>query len=130
MADLEQLKQKYAPVIDMIGKFMPYGAWIEIIDLTGDKLHIKGTVPSTVVANRIWTEIKKVDPTYADLNHELVTNGGPTQPVTIKAGDTLSAISLLFYGNANKYPQICKANNIPDPNNVKIGTTLQLPVLD
>ena len=49
--------------------------------------------------------------------------------LTIKSGDTLSAISLLFYGNANKYPQIAKANNLADPNNVPIGTTLQLPVL-
>ena len=55
--------------------------------------------------------------------------GGDTQPVTIKSGDTLSAISLLFYGNANKYPQIAKANNLADPNNVPIGTTLQLPVI-
>jgi nucleoid-associated protein YgaU len=130
MADLDALKAKYAPVIAMIEKFVPYGATLEAVDLAGEQLHIRGTVPSTVVANRVWDQIKKVDPTYSDLHHEISTSGGETQPYTIKSGDTLSAISLLFYGNANKYPQIAKANNLADPNNVPIGTTLQLPVIN
>jgi nucleoid-associated protein YgaU len=130
MADLNALKQKYAPVITTIEKFVPYGATLDAVDLVGEQIHIKGTVPSTVVANRVWDSIKKVDPTYSDLKHEIGTSGGATQPVTIKSGDTLSAISLLFYGNANKYPQIAQANNIPNPNSVPIGTTLQLPVLN
>jgi nucleoid-associated protein YgaU len=129
MADLDGLKQKYAPVIEAIQRFVPYGATLQEVSLDGDRLLLKGTVPSTVVANRIWDHIKKVDPTYSDLEHQIATTGGETQPYTIKSGDTLSAISLLFYGNANKYPQIAKANNLADPNNVPIGTTLQLPVL-
>jgi nucleoid-associated protein YgaU len=129
MADLDQLKQKYAPVIETIERFTPYGATLDDVRLDGEKLIIKGTVPSTVVANRVWDHIKKVDPTYSDLEHQIATSGGDTQPVTIQSGDTLSAISLLFYGNANKYPQIAKANQLADPNNVPIGTTLQLPVL-
>src|ERR1700733_3684091 len=129
MADLDALKQKYAPVIEAIQRFVPYGASVQQVSLDGDRLLLKGTVPSTVVANRVWDYIKKVDPTYSDLEHQIATTGGETQPYTIKSGDTLSAISLLFYGNANKYPQIAKANNLADPNNVPIGTTLQLPVL-
>jgi nucleoid-associated protein YgaU len=129
MADLEQLKQKYAPVIETIQKFSPYGATVDSVDLAGEQLHLKGTVPSTVVANRVWDSIKKVDPTYSDLKHEISTTGGAEQPYTIKSGDTLSAVSLLFYGSANKYPEIAKANNIADPNKVGAGTTLQLPVL-
>jgi nucleoid-associated protein YgaU len=129
MANLETLKQKYAPVIESLQKFAPYGATLEAVDLAGEQIHIKGTVPSKVVLERVWDHIKKADPTYSDLKHEIGNVGGDTQPVTIKSGDTLSAISLLFYGNANKYPQIAKANNLADPNNVPIGTTLQLPVL-
>jgi nucleoid-associated protein YgaU len=129
MADLEALKKKYAGVIESLQKFSPYGATLEAVDLAGEQLHIKGTVPSKVVLERVWDHIKKADPTYSDLKHEIGNTGGDTQPVTIKSGDTLSAISLLFYGNANKYPQIAKANNIADPNNVPVGTTLQLPVL-
>src|ERR1700745_3547842 len=130
MADLNALKQKYAPVIDSIQRFAPYGATLEAVDLAGEQLHIRGTVPSKVVLERVWDNIKKDDPTYSDLKHEIGNVGVDTQPVTNKSGDTLSDISLLFYGNANKYPQIAKANNIADPNSVPIGTTLQLPVLN
>ena len=129
MADLDALKQKYAPVIATIQRFTPYGATLEAVDLDGEQIHIKGTVPSTVVADRVWDQIKKVDPTYSDLKHEIGTSGGETQPYTINPATLLSAISLLFYGNANKYPQIAQANNIANPNSVPIGTTLQLPVL-
>jgi nucleoid-associated protein YgaU len=99
------------------------------VDLDGEKLRLKGTVPSQVVANRVWDHIKKVDPTFSDLEHQIATTGGAEQPYTIKSGDTLSAISLLFYGNANKYPQIASANGIADANNVPVGTTINLPVL-
>jgi nucleoid-associated protein YgaU len=129
MADLEQLKQKYAPVIESIQKFGPYGATLDAVDLDGEKLHIKATVPSTVIANRVWDHIKKVDPAYADLHHEIATSGGAEQPYTIKSGDTLSAISLLFYGNANKYPEIAKSNGIADTNKVPVGSTINLPVI-
>jgi LysM repeat protein len=129
MADLNQLKQKYAPVIDTIQKFGPYGATLVSVDLDGEKLHLKGTVPSTVIANRVWDQIKKVDPTYSDLEHEIATSGGDEQPYTIKSGDTLSAVSMLFYGSASKYPEIAKANGIADANNVRVGATINLPVL-
>ena len=129
MADLDQLKEKYAPVIETMQKFAPYGATLDVVDLAGEQLHLKGTVPSTVAANRVWDQIKKVDPTFSDLKHEIATTGGAEQPYTIKSGDTLSAVSLLFYGSANKYQQIAKANNIADPDKVGVGTTLQLPVL-
>lgn len=128
MADLDQLKQKYAPVLELFTKFAPYGAKLDAVDLDGDKLHIKGSVPSTVVANRVWDVIKRVDPAYSDLHHEIATNGPEQQPYTIKHGDTLSAICLLFYGNANKYPKVAEANNV-DANNIPVGKTIQLPVL-
>ena len=129
MADLNALKQKYAGVIDALQKFAPYGATLDAVDLDGEQLHIKGTVPSRVILERVWDAIKKADPTYADLHHEIANTGGDTQAYTVKSGDTLSAISLLFYANANKYPEIAKANNIADPNKVSVGTTLQLPVI-
>ena len=128
MADLEQLKTKYAPVLELFTKFEPYGARLESVDLDGDKLHIKGSVPSTVVANRVWDVIKRVDPNFSDLHHEIATNGPEEQPYTIKSGDTLSAVCLLFYGNANKYPKVAEANGV-DANHIAVGKTIQLPVL-
>src|SRR5256885_2011236 len=102
MADLGQLKQKYAGVISTIESFGEFGAKVDAVELDGEQLHLKATVPSQVVANRIWDAIKQADPTFADLKHEIITAGGPEQPYTIKSGDSLSKVSKLFYGNANK----------------------------
>ncbi len=49
MADLEALKQKYAPVISTIEEFQPYGASVEDVSLDGEQLHLKANVPSKVV---------------------------------------------------------------------------------
>ena len=129
MADLEQLKQKYAGVISTIESFGEYGAKVEAVDLAGEQLHIKASVPSTVVANRVWDAIKKADPTYADLKHEIATTGGSDQPYTIKSGDSLSKISKLFYGDANKYNEIASHNGIADANKIQAGATINIPAL-
>ena len=128
MADLEALKQKYAAVFQVFDKMAPYGAQLQGVDLDGEKLHIKGTVPSTVVADRVWDAIKKSDPTYSDLHHEIGTTGGAEQPYTIKGGDTLGAICQLFYGAAGKYTVVAQKLGI-DADKIKVGETLQLPVL-
>jgi nucleoid-associated protein YgaU len=129
MADLEQLKQKYAPVLKTLNEFAPYGAKVDAVDLAGEQLHIKGEVPSQVVANRVWDAIKQVDPTYSDLKHEIATTGGADQPYTIKAGDNLSKVAKLFYGDANKYPKIVEANHLSNPDKIQPGQQINIPVL-
>jgi nucleoid-associated protein YgaU len=129
MANLEQLEQKYSPVIDTIQSFSEYGAKVEAVDLAGEQLHIKATVPSQVVANRVWDAIKQVDPSFSDLKHEIVTSGGAEQPYTVKPGDSLSKISKLFYGNANKYNAIAQANGIPNPDLIRAGQQINVPPL-
>jgi nucleoid-associated protein YgaU len=129
MADLDALKQKYAPVIETIESFSDYGAKLDSVDLDGEKLHLKGEVPSTVIANRVWDVIKEVDPSYSDLEHEIATTGGETQPYTIKAGDNLSTVSKLFYGHANKYQEIASANGIDNPDHIQVGQEINIPVL-
>ena len=129
MADLEQLKQKYAGVISIYPGVSDDGAKTTEFVLDGDKLLLKASVPSTVVANRVWDEIKKTDPTYSDLHHEIGTSGGPEQPYTIKSGDNLSHISQRFYGAASKYTKIAEANGMSDPNKIQVGQTINLSVL-
>lgn len=129
MADLEQLKQKYSPVISTINSFGEFGAQVEAVDLAGEQLHIKGTVPSKVIANRVWDTIKEVDPTYSDLKHEIATTGGDSQPYTIKSGDNLSKISKLFYGTPNKYNEIAQANGIDNPDRIQAGQEINVPPL-
>ena len=49
--------------------------------------------------------------------------------VVVKKGDTLSAISLTVYGDANKYQKIFEANKplLKDPNKIYPGQTLRIP---
>jgi LysM repeat protein len=129
MADLEQLKQKYGGAISQIESFSDLGATLQQVDLDGDKLHVKGTVPSRVVLERVWDEIKKADPSYADLHHEIVNTGGDEQSYKIKSGDNLSHIAKRFYADAGKYGDIAKANSISDPNKIQAGQELRLPVI-
>jgi LysM repeat protein len=129
VADLEQLKQKYAGAISQIESFSDLGASLQKVDLDGEKLHVKGSVPSRVVLERVWDEIKKADPTYADLHHEIANVGGNEQAYTINSGDSLSHIAKRFYGEANKYTEIAKANGINDPNSIQAGQEVKLPVL-
>jgi nucleoid-associated protein YgaU len=129
MADLDALKQKYAPVIEEVQGFADLGATLDEPTLDGEQLHLKGSVPSTVVANRVWDIIKATDATYSDLHHEISTAGGETQAYTIKSGDNLSKIAKRFYGEASKYTAIAEANSIDDPNKIQVGQELTLTVL-
>ena len=49
--------------------------------------------------------------------------------VVVKKGDTLSAISLQVYGDANKYNKIFEANKpmLKDVNKIYPGQTLRIP---
>jgi len=129
MADLEQMKQKYAGAISQIQSFSDLGASLQQVDLDGEKLRIKGSVPSRVVLERVWDEIKKADPTYSDLHHEIANTGGDEQAYTIKPGDNLSTVAKRFYGQASKYNDVAKANGISDPNKIQAGQEIKLPVL-
>jgi nucleoid-associated protein YgaU len=128
MADLSTLQQKYEPVLKAIDRFSPEGATLQDVSLDGEKLHVKATLPSQVTLDFVWDQIKKVDPTYADLHHELINTGGQTQPYTVKAGDILGKIAQHFYGDAKFYTLIASSNGIANPDLVKVGTALEIPV--
>ncbi|HXY48484.1 MAG TPA: LysM peptidoglycan-binding domain-containing protein [Terriglobales bacterium] len=123
MADLQQLKQKYQPVLDVLAR---EDATIQAVDLAGDKLHLKAIVVSEASKNRVWDAIKAVDPTFPDLQHEITVAQGE-QTYTVKPGDNLSKISRLFYGDPNQYSKIARANNLPDPDKIKVGQQLRIP---
>jgi hypothetical protein len=129
MADLNQLKQKYSPVIQTIECFSDLGAKLDAVSLDGEKLYLKASVPSQVIANRVWDVIKQVDPQYSDLHHEIATTGGPNQSYSVKSGDNLSKISARFYGSPNHYSNIAAASNIADPNKIQVGQQITVPVL-
>ena len=129
MADFQALQQKYAPVVDTVKEFEPYGAKFDGSELVGEQYHLVAHVPSEVVLNRVWDAIKEVDPTYADLKHEITNTGGQDQKYTIAAGDNLSKVSKLFYGNPNHYAKIAQASGISNPDHIQVGQEVTVPVL-
>lgn len=46
---------------------------------------------------------------------------------TVKSGDTLWGIAKKYYGNGNRYPEIAKANNIVNPDIIRVGQKLLIP---
>ncbi len=123
MANLDQLKTKYQRVLDAL---LQEGAQVDAVDLQGEQLHIKAMVDSEASKNRIWDTIKAVDPTFADLKHEISVRQGD-QMYIVKSGDNLSKISRHFYGDANQYTKIAKANNLDNPDLIKVGQELKIP---
>jgi nucleoid-associated protein YgaU len=119
----ETLKQKYQPVLD---KIQEEGAQLLNVNMDGNQLFIKAIAVSEISKDRIWNAIKAVDPTYADLKHDIEAKTGP-QDYTVQAGDNLSKISKHFYGDASKYLVIAKANNLDDPDKIKVGQKLVIP---
>lgn len=75
---------------------------------------------------RIAFAIKAADPSFSDLVHEITVAQGE-QTYTVKAGDNLSKISKLFYGDANQYQKIADANGLDNPDKIRVGQTLTIP---
>jgi nucleoid-associated protein YgaU len=53
----------------------------------------------------------------------------PDEWYTVQSGDTLSEIAQKFYGDASRdsYMKIAKANNLANPDLIKVGQKLQIP---
>ena len=123
MPDLDQLKQKYQPVLDTIAS---EGAQLMNVNMDGNQLYLKAVAKSEASKDRIWDAIKKVDPTFADLKHDIEVNA-KSQKYTVQSGDSLSKIARHFYGDAQKFMVIAKANNIDNPDLIKVGEELEIP---
>ena len=136
MADkFEQLKSKYESVLNFIKE---QNAQLENVNMQGDKLYIRASAPSQHVKNRIWDQIKLVDPSFSDLTADIqapqasaaaVGGSSSGRTYTVQAGDSLSKISKQFYGDPNQYMKIVQANSdkISDPDKIKPGLTLNVP---
>ena len=133
---LAVLRHKYDPVVRLMHA---RGVAIRTIEMQGAKLLLRAEAPSADVKNAVWDEIKKVDPTYADLSADISVGAGqggpaggvsaPAGSYTVKKGDTLSAISKQFYGDANAYKKIFDANRdqLKDPDKIQPGQVLRIP---
>jgi hypothetical protein len=139
MADrFEQLKSKYQSVLNFI---QSQGVQLQNVNMEGDKLFIRASAPSMDLKNKVWDQIKLVDPTYSDLIADIQApaaaaaaaagagKSSATRTYIVQPGDSLSKISKNFYGNANMYMIIFDANKdkLTDPNKINAGTELVIP---
>lgn len=53
--------------------------------------------------------------------------GARQKTYTVRAGDTLTSIAARQLGNANRWREIAKLNNIRDPRSIRPGQVLKLP---
>lgn len=143
MADrFEQLKQKYQPVLRAMEQQQ---VQLQNVNLQDNKLFIRGAAPSQDVKNKIWDQIKLVDPQYSDLICDITVSesrvqaaaAGSSQPqagqaYTVQPGDSLSRIAEQFYGDASQYMKIFNANRdkLKDPNTIRVGQELVIPPQD
>ncbi len=118
----QDLKNKYQPVAD----FMSAHAFqIQHFHVENGKVVLTAVAPTEYLKNRVWDEIKKVDPNFSDLQHNITVGSGTLY--VVKSGDNLSKISKSFYGSPNEYNKIAQANNIPDPDRIRTGQELKIP---
>lgn len=139
----EQLKQKYQPAIDMMKNS---GVHLTHVHVQDGKLFIQGDAPTQDVKNKVWDEIKRIDPRYTDLACDIRVSaqeaytsaatgtnvgqpGGTMQTYTVQPGDSLSLISKRIYGQANQYMRIFEANRdqLADPDRIQPGQKLKIP---
>jgi nucleoid-associated protein YgaU len=122
MASFDELKAKYNAVLE---KGHEVGLTVQNLNAEGDKLLIRGVVPSDHAKNELWDAIKSVDASASDLIADINVQSGLTYKVV--SGDTLSKIAKRFYGDANHYHQIAAANGIDNPDRINVGQELKLP---
>jgi nucleoid-associated protein YgaU len=139
MADqFDQLKMKYQSVLNFIKS---QGVQLQNLNMEGDKLLIRASAPSADLKNRVWDQIKLVDPSFSDLIVDIqapaaaaaaavgAASTAAARTYTVQPGDSLSKISKQFYGDANKYMKIFEANKdkLADPDKIKEGMDLVIP---
>ncbi|HEV7783922.1 MAG TPA: LysM peptidoglycan-binding domain-containing protein [Thermoanaerobaculia bacterium] len=138
--DITTLRHKYDGVVKLMHA---KGVQVQTIEMQGEKLLIRASAPSADVKNAIWTEIKRIDPSYGDLSADISvapgaaagqggpagTASAPMKSYTVQKGDTLSKIAKNFYGEANEYRKIFEANKdqLKDPDKIQPGQILRIP---
>jgi hypothetical protein len=135
----EQLKTKYQSALNFM---KAQNVQLQNLHLQDNKLFIRGTAPSQDVKNKVWDQIKLVDPTFSDLTADIqapaaaaaaVAAGGTAakalRTYRVQPGDSLSKISQQFYGSANQYLKIFEANRdkLNDPDKISTGIELVIP---
>ena len=98
----------------------------------GDKVTVTGEVASQEEKEKILLAVGNIAG-VGSVDDQIIVTGAPTlvaaKFVVVEKGDTLSAISLRVYGNANLYNKIFEANKpmLKDVNKIYPGQSLRIP---
>jgi nucleoid-associated protein YgaU len=124
MANFNDLKSKYSAVL---AKGQEIGMTVQNLHMEGEKILIRGVVPTDYAKNQLWDEVKRIDPSVSDAIIDVNVQPGLTYKVV--SGDTLSKIAKRFYGDSGAFQKIFEANRdqLNDPNKIKVGQELRLP---
>ena len=122
MASFDELKAKYNSVIT---KGHEIGLTVHNLNMEGDKLLIRGVVPSEYAKNELWDAVKAVDSSLGDVTIDVNLQAG--LKYTVVSGDTLGKIAKRFYGDAGHYKAIAAASGIDNPDRIDVGQEVTLP---
>jgi len=122
------LQTKYKAVLDL-------GMQLQVkngdVQETGGKLIMKGQAATQHEKNLLWDKIKSIGgenppDIVADIT---VANTQYLHKHTVKSGETLSAISKVYYKDANQYMKIFEANKtiLKNPDTIQPGQELIIP---
>ncbi|GLH31085.1 MULTISPECIES: peptidoglycan-binding protein LysM [Pseudomonas] len=97
----------------------------------GDKITLKGEVASQEEKEKIILAAGNISG-VASVDDQITVTGPVVQAarfVTVKKGDTLSAIAVVVYGNAGQYNKIFEANKpmLKHPDKIYPGQVLRIP---
>ena len=134
-----ELKTKYQSALNIADQLHIQFLNLHVQD---NKLFIRGIAPSEDAKNKIWAQIKLVNPNADDITAAISVDqaravgaavggaqGSAGQTYEVKSGDNLSKISRQFYGDPNEYMRIFYANRdkLSDPDRLQVGQKLVIP---
>lgn len=128
------LKGKYQALLNIVQQ---ENVQLQNLHVQDNKLFIKGIAPSDDAKNKVWDQIKLIDPNYDnDLTADFSVDESRAQSqqqnaqsYTVQSGDTLSKIAKHFYGDSHEYMKIYYANQdqLSDPDRINVGQELKIP---
>lgn len=89
----QELKNKYQPIADFMSQ---NGFQMQHFHAENGKVLLTATAPTEHLKNRAWDEIKRVDPNYSDLQHDISVGQGGMY--VVKSGDSLQKLQSLTTG--------------------------------
>jgi len=144
MLSMDDFRTRYGSVLQ---EAREQGVQISQVRWQNGQFVLMGIAPTQEAANKVWDEIKRVDPGRDQITADFLiaptsssgssaVQESPTQApdstsrmYTVQRGDTLGSISKRFYGNTQDYTRILNANRdkVANPNLISVGQELSIP---